>query len=54
MNRTLTLRRESLAELSAEELLDVQGAVPIPTLLNVCRLIEVTGPILCWTGTTGR
>lgn len=54
MRRTLTVRRERLAELSAEELVGVQAAVPIPTLLDVCRLIKMTGPILCWTGTTGR
>jgi len=54
MTRTLTLRRESLADLSPEDLAGVHAAVPIPTLLDVCRLIKMTGPILCWTGTTGR
>jgi hypothetical protein len=51
MKRTLTLRRESLADLTTTELAEVNAGA-IETLLHYCALltvIEVTSPIRCLT-----
>lgn len=40
MKRTLTLRTESLSELSFDELGLVAGAQPGPTVVPTCPLIE--------------
>lgn len=48
MTRTLSLRRESLADLTSDELARVDGAA-IPTLLGVCQWTQPTSPVKCIT-----
>lgn len=48
MTRTLSLRREALAELSNGELAAVDGAA-IPTILGVCQWTQPSSPINCIT-----
>ncbi len=46
--RSLTLKRENVADLTSDELADVQGAA-IPTLLGVCQWTQPSSPIKCVT-----
>lgn len=52
-HRRLALKRESLAELTTEDLLAVNGALPISLPHPVCALLYPSGAPGCTTGPTG-
>lgn len=48
MKRTLSLKRESLAELTSEQLSGIDGAGPAISLPNViCTVVEPSGQYMC-------
>lgn len=52
MTRVLTLRRETLAELTTDQLAAVAGAAQKTGIDRVCYTIAYTGWIQCHTGAT--
>jgi hypothetical protein len=50
VNRSLSLKREALTELSAEDLVRVAGAAPPTSPVEYCLNTQV----VCWTEAAGR
>ena len=53
LKRSLSLKREALSDLTARELSGVVGGIDeIPTVVNVCHVIQPTGLVQCFPATT--